>query len=71
MGFTKNVTGGVDLTRPRATPGWMVGAAIGIAILIGVGMVAYWAVNQVKARATGILPTGSASNSSSLFGEVL
>jgi hypothetical protein len=76
MSFGKNPTGGVDLTRPKATPRWMIGAAIAIAVLIILGMVVMWLVNQAKARVLPMVPgvnsiTGGNSNNITGSGEVL
>jgi hypothetical protein len=76
MSFAKNATGGVDLARPKATPRWIIGAMVAITILVIVGMVVMWLVNQAKSRVLPMVPgvnnlTGGNSNNITGSGEVL
>lgn len=76
MSFAKNATGGVDLARPKATPRWIIGAAVAMFILVIIGMVVMWLVNQAKAKVLPMVPgvnniTGSSSSNVTGSGEVL
>ena len=76
MSFVKNATGGVDLARPQATPRWIIGAAVAMFILVIIGMVVMWLVNQAKAKVLPMVPgvsniTGSSSGNITGSGEVL
>ncbi|WP_321504722.1 hypothetical protein [uncultured Methanoregula sp.] len=73
MAFEKQ-TAGVDLTRPRATPRWVIGAVIAIAVLVVIGMFVMWAINQAKARVLPMVPglsSGTSSSNSAIGGELI
>nr|WP_319376639.1 hypothetical protein [uncultured Methanoregula sp.] len=75
MAFEKQ-TAGVDLSRPRATPKWVIGAVIAVTVLVCIGMFVIWAVNQAKAKVLPMVPgigqvTGSSSGASAVGGDLI
>jgi hypothetical protein len=62
-----------DLTKPSATPGWMIGAFFAALLLMGVVAVATWAFALIKSKTSGITSaasskiTGAGSGSTQQF----
>ncbi|WAC05660.1 MAG: hypothetical protein OS112_03260 [Methanoregula sp.] len=46
----KALAQGADLTHPRATPGWILGAIVAVALIFAVVFVVKWGIVQLKSR---------------------
>lgn len=57
MGIMNSVKEGADLTHPKPTAGWLMGAVIAVALLVIVWNVVQYVMNKGKSATSGAVKT--------------
>ena len=70
MGIMNTVKSGADLTHPKMTGGWFIGAAIAIVVLLAVIAVGTWIYKNSVAKIGNLKPAAASTGSmvTGLFG---
>lgn len=70
MGIMNDVKGGADLTHPRASSGWIIGATVAVVmLLVAVGIATYLYRTGKKAIGGGVTLAGEQTGMSGIFGD--
>ena len=67
MGIMNKVTGGTDLTKPKASVGYIVGAVLPIVVLLIAFAIAGYVYSKVKGASAGV-PRGATGAVGSVVG---
>lgn len=63
MGIMNDVKDGADLTHPKASVGWGVGATVGVVLLLAVVGIATYLYRKGKSAVVGTSTSGTIENS--------